>query len=157
VPTSGRCAPAGTRSLIPDIDELLRTDLPFARAGRTTVRIAVSDRLVPAFVGLAPTAAVAGYLAGVAHMEIVGVGVSGSALPVTVSTVDGDGPPPSLPGQQTFWTSASLKGLLHWSAGSIRGQHLALVLMGVDASAGVAISGRAAVSPAGWYRPPGRW
>jgi len=143
---------SGYAIVVPDIDELLRTDLPFARAGRTTVRIAASDRLAPAFVGLAPKAAVDGYLAGVAHVEIVGVGVSGSALPVTVSTVDGYGPPPSLPGQQTFWISASPEGLLHWSAGSIRGQHLALVLMGVDASAGVAISGRAAVKP-GWLVP----
>ncbi len=142
----------GYAVVVPDIDALLRADLPFARAGQTTVRLSVTDASGPTFIGLAPRAAVAGYLAGVAHTDITGIGVSTTRMPVTLSTVDGDQPPVTLPAQQSFWVATGRLGTLHWSAAEVRGRHLALVFMRADATPGLAISARAAVSP-GWLVP----
>jgi hypothetical protein len=152
---AARVAPVtgdGYAVVVQDVDALLRDALPFARAGQTTVALSAADNSVPAFIGLAPRSAVASYLEGVAHMEIVGAGLGGGWLSLTLSTVDGDRSPPSLPGLQDFWTASSRYGQLHWSAGEIRGRHLALVLMGADAGPGLALRGRAEVDP-GWLTP----
>src|SRR4051794_3120353 len=51
---------SGYAVVVPDLDALLRHDLPFARAGRTSVRVSVAQGGAPVFIGLAPRAAVAG-------------------------------------------------------------------------------------------------
>ncbi len=142
----------GYAVVVPDLDALLRSDLPFTRAGETTVRVSVVDSDRPAFLGLAPRAQVARYLAGVPHTEILAAGISTAAMPVTLATVAGDQPPPSLPSRQSFWLATSETGSLNWAAAAIRGQQFSLVLMSVDASAGLTLGAQAAFRP-GWLSP----
>src|SRR4051812_45737535 len=100
---------SGYALVVPDLDALLRADLPFARAGRTSVQVSVADHGgTPVFIGLAPRAAVAGYLDRVAHSEITAVGLArGSALPVALADVVGSAVPRARPDAQSFWLASS--------------------------------------------------
>jgi hypothetical protein len=144
---------SGYAVVVPDLDALLRHDLPFARAGRTSVRVSVAQGGAPVFIGLAPRAAVAGYLDRVAHSEITAVGLArGSALPLVLSDVAGSLAPRARPDGQSFWLTSSNGGTLHWAAGLIRGREVSLVLMTADGSRGVAIALHGAIRP-GWLVP----
>ena len=90
------------------------------------------------FIGIAPTADVAGYLDGVQRTVVDDLGSGGSAG----TEVDG-GAPSGPPGEQTFWTAqASGSGTqqLTWHPES---GDWALVVMNADGSAGVSVTGAA--------------
>src|ERR1700755_827221 len=53
-----RLAAPGYALVVPDVDRLLRSDAPFTRIGDTQLRLTVRSQDGPAFVGIAPAAAV---------------------------------------------------------------------------------------------------
>src|SRR3982751_4736563 len=62
-----RLSTPGYAIVVEDVDQLLRTDVPFARIGDTQLRISGSTPDGPAFLAIGPTALVQQYLAGVPH------------------------------------------------------------------------------------------
>ena len=161
----------GHAIVVPDIDALLRADAPFARGGQTTLSLSARGPGGPLFLGLAPAADVETYLAGVARSHITRVRLARGPLPVEVLDLPAarvpDGPhglpSPLLPGPpavRPFWlaTNAGPAGqgrvgdALHWSPSSMRGRHLALVVMNADTSPGVEVALTARLAPA-WLAP----
>jgi hypothetical protein len=142
----------GYALVVPDVDGLLRRAAPFTRTAQTTVRFAARTPAGPAFVGLAPRAAVEHYLAGVPYSAMTEVRLARGGLPVTLAPVAGDGSPPPPPVDQTFWVAASTLGALSWSPSAVRAEHLALVVMAPDGSAPVEVAASAAMLP-GWLDP----
>jgi hypothetical protein len=92
----------------------------------------------PLFVGIAPAAAVATYLSGVAHDEVVDVHMHGwkGRLSKDYDASPG-GPPAGPPAAQTFWTTktAGTNVSLTWPA---QEGTWSIVVMNADGSAGVA-------------------
>ncbi|QSB13770.1 hypothetical protein JQS43_19740 [Natronosporangium hydrolyticum] len=155
-PTGGYAAELATVSsggyavVVPDIDELLRRDAPFARAGQTSLRLAAeTGDGAPTFIGLAPAHEVAAYLAGVRHTAVTEVHLGRGPLPVTTSGVTGDRAPASPPYQQPFWLASNTGGTLEWTPHELRGEQLALVVMALDVSAPLTVELAARVDP-GW-------
>jgi hypothetical protein len=130
-----------------DVDSLLRRDVPFARGGRTTLRVTAQTETGPAFVGLAPAAEVARYLAGVPYTQITEVRLARGPLPVAVAPVSGTEPPDEPPSTQPFWLSASGAGSLEWAPSEMRAQQLALVVMDRDGGAPLTVHVAAEVRP----------
>jgi hypothetical protein len=130
-----------------DVDSLLRRDVPFARGGRTTLRVTAQTDTGPAFVGLAPAADVARYLAGVPYTQITEVRLARGPLPVAVAPVSGTEPPDEPPYTQPFWLSASGAGSLEWAPSEMRAQQLALVVMDRDGGAPLTVHVAAEVRP----------
>jgi hypothetical protein len=103
----------------------------------TDIRLTVSGRPEDAvFVGIARTAEVDGYLAGVAHDEVTnGAGKPAyRRVPATSSAT----PSPSAPADQTFWAAQAVgRGTvpLDWK---VAGGSWTVVVMNADASPGVA-------------------
>ena len=141
----------GYAVVVPDVDALLRQEAPFVRGGETTLRFTARTTSGPAFIGLAPRAAVAHYLAGVGSAEVTRVRLARGGLPVTLTAQPG-GAPPSPPIDQTFWTVSSSSGTLFWSPSSVRGERLALVVMAPDARPTGDVSASAAMMPR-WLDP----
>jgi hypothetical protein len=117
-----------------DVDGLLRREAPFARGGRTTLRLTARTETGPAFVGLAPAADVARYLTGVPYARVEQVRLARGPLPVSASTVAGvagAGQDRALaaPAEQPFWLASSGAGALEWRPSELRGEQLALVVM----------------------------
>jgi hypothetical protein len=142
----------GYAVVVPDVDALLRREAPFARGGETTLRVTARTATGPAFVGLAPRAAVGRYLSGVAHADVTEVRLARGGLPVSVSQVPGTQPPAGPPAEQPFWVSASASGNLAWSPSAVRGQPLALVVMGANAEPALQVTATASVTPS-WLDP----
>jgi hypothetical protein len=91
------------------------------------------------FVGVAPAAAVTGYLAGVQKSVVDDLGNRGNLL--STATLPG-GPPPGPPGAQTFWTaqtSGAGQQQLEWSPTQ---GNWALVVMNADGSSGISVQAR---------------
>src|SRR5205814_5344834 len=128
---TARLAPvraAGYAVVVPDVDALLRQEAPFVRGGQTTLRFTARAGGGPACRGLARRAAVRRYLPGVPYAAVTRVRLARGGLPVSTSPVSG-AQPPSPPVDQTFWLVSSTSGTLFWSPSSLRGEHLALVVM----------------------------
>jgi len=151
---------SGYAAVVPDIDQLLRADLPFARGGQTTLRLAAKGSGGPLFLGLAPYPAVERYLAGVTYSQIDRIRPARGAFPVDARVVPGMGAVPGPPISQTFWISSGT-GLIRdgraedplvWSPSTARGQNLALVIMRADGSSGLDIRLQAELKPE-WLRP----
>jgi hypothetical protein len=117
-----------------DVDGLLRREAPFARGGRTTLRLTARTETGPAFVGLAPAADVARYLTGVPYARVEQVRLARGPLPVSAAAVAGAdvaGADRALatPAEQPFWLASSGAGTLEWRPNELRGEQLALVVM----------------------------
>jgi hypothetical protein len=156
----------GHAVVVPDLDALLSRDAPFTRTSPTRLQITAHTSDGPAFVGLAPAADVARYLASAPYATVDRVAVSTGPLPVRVTSVQ----PPEVPGPRTdalpgpttphviaapgersFWVKRGL-GALEWAVDDLRGKKLSLVIMHPEAGARVAVNLRAEVHP-GWLDP----
>ncbi|MEU4560256.1 hypothetical protein AB0F72_17900 [Actinoplanes sp. NPDC023936] len=122
-----KVAAPGYAVVVPDVDRLLRDDAPFTRIGDTQLRLALATTDGPAFVGLAPSAEVEHYLAGVSHTRIDAVDIGTGVLPVTSTRVTGPRAPYGLPGQQAFWTRAG-QGTFNLVPGTLTGSHSLVVM-----------------------------
>lgn len=142
VPTDG-----GYAVVASDVDALLRREAPFTRSGQTTLRLTARTATGPAFVGLAPPADVARYLAGVPHTRVDRVRLARGPLPVVTTPVDGAAQPAAGPDAQSFWRTSSQTGTLEWSPSELRGERLALVVMDPQAQAPVRVELAARVHP----------
>ena len=144
-----RLSAPGYAFVVPDVDRLLQTDAPFARFSDTQLRINVQTQDGPAFVGLAPTAAVAQYLHGVPHSTVRTVDIGTGTLPVATAAVPGRRAPARLPGQAAIWLRASADGHISWSPGDVRGGPYSLVVMSPGAKPGLQLASVAELRP-GW-------
>jgi hypothetical protein len=153
---------AGRALVVDDVDEVLRSDAPFARGGRTTLSVSGHGPGGPLFFGLAAGADVDRYLTGVALTKITRVRPARGTLPVETAVVQGKAIPQE-PAAKPFWLSTSsglirdgrVEDALTWSPSSTRGKHLALVVMNADASAGLDIALLTRLNPM-WLVPTGR-
>ncbi|MCM0678888.1 hypothetical protein NCC78_30080, partial [Micromonospora phytophila] len=73
---------AGHAVVVTDLDELLRAEAPFARAGQARLRLEARTPDGPAFVGLAPTDEVRRWLDPVPHAAVRRVALARGPLPV---------------------------------------------------------------------------
>lgn len=137
----------GHAIVVSDVDELLRRDVPFARSGRTSLRLTATTPAGPAFIGLAPASEVARYLTDVPYARVREVRLARGPLPVTVAPVDGAAAPAGPPREQPFWAVASGTGTLEWVPSEERGRELALVIMDRAGTAPVTIQVTAAIRP----------
>ena len=144
-----RLSTPGYAIVVDDVDRLLRADVPFARIGDTQVRLDSSTADGAVFVGLAPTAQVRQYLAGVQHSTVRTVDIGTGALPVATTVISGSHAPYTPPDKAQFWTRTSADGTLAWSPGSVRGGPYSLVVMHPDASPGLQLNAVAELRP-GW-------
>ena len=143
-----RLATPGYAFVVEDVDALLRADAPFARIGRTRLSLTAATQDGPAFVGLAPSAEVSRYLAGVPHGTIRTVDIGTGTLPVETDAVGGRRAPVTLPAQETFWTRTGV-GRLAWQPGDVRGGPYSLVVMNPGAEPGIQLRTVAELRP-GW-------
>lgn len=152
-PAGGYSAPLSTLSthgyavVASDVDALLRQGAPFARAGQTTVRVTARTDTGPAFIGLAPAADVARYLANVPYLRVEEVRLARGPLPVSTAPMGGLSEPLSAPYQQQFWLAGSVSGALEWSPSELHGDQLALVVMHPDGRAALSVDLTARVEP----------
>ncbi|OLB65823.1 MAG: hypothetical protein AUI10_05095 [Actinobacteria bacterium 13_2_20CM_2_72_6] len=142
----------GYAVVVPDVDALLREEAPFVRGGRTTLRFTAGTSAGPAFIGLAPRAAVERYLGGVPHATVSQVRLARGGLPVTLSAVAGTARPAAAPGDQSFWLVSSASGTLFWSPSGLRGEQLSLVVMSPTGAAPGEVRASAAMLPR-WLDP----
>ena len=143
-----RVTTPGYAIVVDDLDALLRENAPFARVGGTRLRLTATTPDGPAFIGIAPAAQAAGYLAGVPRATIDSVNIGTGTLPVVTSRVDGSQIPAALPGAETFWTRAGA-GALDWSPADLRGGAYSLVIMSRNAQPGLRLNATAELRP-GW-------
>jgi hypothetical protein len=143
----------GYALVAPDVDRLLRRDVPFARAARTRLRLTFGGT---GFVGLAPSGAVDRYLGGVPVRRLDRVRLARGPLPVDGHVLDGSARVSGPPADQPFWLARSRPvggtQVLEWSPSTYRGRSISLVVMNADASAGVDVRMRASLVPK-WLGP----
>jgi hypothetical protein len=137
---------AGRAAVVTDLDSLLRTEAPFARGGQTTLSISGRGPGGPLFFGIAPRADVERYLAGVRLTRVDRVRLARGPLPVDTTAVLGSRAP-AVPTKQPFWRTSSVEAPLTWSPSALRGQHLSLVVMNADGSAGIDVDLLASLRP----------
>jgi hypothetical protein len=105
------------------------------------IRVTATDPARPVFVGVAPTASVQAYLAGVHHATVNSIGVTGTTYVEHAGSTA-----VALPGQQGFWAE-SISGTgpqaLTWAPTS---GDWTIVVMNVDGTADVAVRADAAVT-----------
>ncbi|MEU8656591.1 hypothetical protein [Actinoplanes philippinensis] len=138
----------GHAVVIPDIDRLLRDHAPFARIDDTQLRLSAATVEGRAFLGLAPSDAVARYLAGVPYTQIDGIDIGTGVLPVTASRVGGHGAPTGTPARQPFWTTSG-HGQISLTPAELTDRPYSLVLMNPDGAAVLRLAVVAEVRP-GW-------
>src|SRR5690349_3146693 len=78
-----RVATSGYALVVDDVDGLLREDAPFVRLGDTHLRLTAESSGAPAFLGIAPAAEVARYLADVPSVAISSIDLGTGDLHVT--------------------------------------------------------------------------
>ncbi|MGN9808301.1 hypothetical protein ACTMSW_02925 [Micromonospora sp. BQ11] len=143
----------GHAIVVTDVDALLRTEAPFARAGSSRLRVAARTPDGPAFVGLAPTDEVRRWLDPVAHAEVRRVALSRGPLPVRLEpagpAVGSVAPVP--PVGRPFWVRDGV-GALEWSPRDLADRQLSLVVMRPDGRADVTLDLRAEWR-SGWPAP----
>ncbi|WP_204297292.1 hypothetical protein [Actinoplanes campanulatus] len=144
----------GYAVVVPDIDRLLRDDVPFARMTGTQMRLSAATVDGPAFLGIAPSDAVARYLAGVPYNRVDGVDLGTGILPVTAVRSGGRRTPDGVPDRQTFWT-ASGAGLLAFTPAELGDRPHSLVLMNPGGAPVTRLATVAEVRP-GWLNS-GTW
>jgi hypothetical protein len=105
------------------------------------IRVTATDPARPVFVGVAPTASVDAYLAGVAYSTVNTIGVSGTRYVQHAGSTA-----VALPGQQGFWT-ASVTGTgtqaLAWTPAT---GDWTIVVMNADGTANLAVRADAAAT-----------
>jgi len=149
----------GHAIVVTDLDRLLRQDAPFARTAQTRLRLDARSTGGPAFVGLAPTAEVRGWLEAVPHATVRRMALARGPLPVRL---DPAGPAADTPGVaaadgpftplgRPFWVREGI-GSLEWSADDLAGEPMSLVVMRTDGEADLALDLRAELR-AGWTGP----
>jgi hypothetical protein len=147
----------GHAIVVTDLDRLLRQEAPFARTAQTRLRLDARTPDGPAFVGLAPTAEVRGWLEAVPHAAVRRVALARGPLPVRL---DPAGPAVDTPGVaggpvsplgRPFWVREGI-GSLEWSADDLAGEPMSLVVMRPDGAADLALDLRAELR-AGWTGP----
>ncbi|MEU8614278.1 hypothetical protein AB0C29_40455, partial [Actinoplanes sp. NPDC048791] len=143
-----RVATSGYALVVDDFDGLLRKDAPFVRLGDTRLRLTAESSGAPAFLGIAPAAAVDRYLADVPHIAVSSIDLGTGALPVTGKLRPGTIAPEQLPGRQTFWLTAGT-GTLDWNPSELRDTRYSLVVMNPAAQPGVRLESSASILP-GW-------
>ncbi|MFG1775867.1 hypothetical protein ACGFIG_05495 [Micromonospora sp. NPDC049048] len=159
----------GHAIVVRDVDELLRTEAPFARAGQTRLRLDARTPDGPAFVGLAPADEVRRWLDPVPHAEVRRVALARGPLPVRLQPAGaapsavpapstGAGPsaapaPSAVPGPigQPFWVREGIGGL-EWTPAELADRGLSLVVMRPDGRADLSLELRAGLR-AGWTAP----
>ncbi|WP_203816235.1 hypothetical protein, partial [Paractinoplanes ferrugineus] len=142
-----RLATSGYAFVVPDVDELLRTDAPFTRIGNTQLRINATTQDGPAFVGLAATSMVQEYLQGVPYARVRAVDIGTGSLPVVTNSIGGRQAPRMLPTRATFWLRSSTDGHLAWSPGEVTGGPYSLVVMSPGAKGGLYLTSSAELRP----------
>ncbi|WP_051723702.1 hypothetical protein [Micromonospora chokoriensis] len=146
----------GHAVVVTDLDRLLRQEAPFARTAQTRLRLEARTTDGPAFVGLAPTAEVRGWLEAVPHATVRRMALARGPLPVRL---DPAGPAADTPGVsepfaplgRPFWVREGI-GSLEWSADDLAGQPMSLVVMRPDGGGDLALELRAELR-AGWTGP----
>ncbi|MGN9764286.1 hypothetical protein ACTMS2_03855 [Micromonospora sp. SD12] len=147
----------GHAVVVRDVDELLRAEAPFARAGQARLRLDARTPDGPAFVGLAPTDEVRRWLDPYAHAEVRRVALARGPLPVRLEPA---GPAPSAgsapsaapaPIGQPFWVREGIGGL-EWTPAELADRGLSLVVMRPDGRADLTLELRAGLR-AGWTAP----
>lgn len=148
-----RLETSGHAVVVPDLDALLRRDVPFLRTGSTRLRVTAQTEDGPAFLGVAPATEVARYLATAPHARLARVGVTRGPLPVRLAMTAPEQPavPPAPPGTQTFWRH-SAAGALDVDPERLRDRPMSLVVMRPDGAAGIGVEVRAEVR-LGWLDP----
>ncbi|WP_442934534.1 hypothetical protein [Micromonospora sp. CPCC 205546] len=165
----------GHAVIVRDVDELLRAEAPFARAGQSRLRLDARTPDGPAFVGLAPADEVRRWLDPVPHAEVRRVALARGPLPVRLQPAGAapsaaPGPsagatPPAAPGPsavptpsvatgpigQPFWVREGIGGL-EWTPGELADRRLSLVVMRPDGRADLTLQLRAGLR-AGWTAP----
>ncbi|NUT34552.1 MAG: hypothetical protein HOV79_15920 [Hamadaea sp.] len=138
-------AGSGYAVVVPDLDALLRRDVPFARAGRTTMRITASApaaasaggsgdvaTATPLFVGLAAPGDVAALLAGSAYAELSGVSLGRGPLDARMTAVPGVRDVAlGHPDEKQMWERSGI-GQLTFDPSDWRGKAVALVVLAPD-------------------------
>src|SRR6266496_792702 len=133
-----------TSALVTALDDIKDTNGFGSTVDRPTLRVSIPNADHPVFIGIGRAADVDRYLAGAAVDKVTDLDVD----PFRLKTVRQDGTAqPASPEAQTFWIARASgpSAALNWkiSDGSYR-----LVLMNVDASPGVAVDGRFALTVA---------
>jgi hypothetical protein len=141
----------GYAVVVPDIDQLLRDDVPFARISDTQLRLSAVTVDGRAFLGLAPSDEVARYLTGVPYSQIDAIDIGTGALPVTTTRTGGRQAPAGPPGQQDFWTATGA-GQISLDPGELRDRPYSLVLMNPGGGPVMRIAAIAEIRP-GWLNP----
>src|SRR5215212_5026113 len=119
---------SGHAVVVDDVDTLLRQDAPFTRLGNSRLRMTARSDGSPAFVGIAPRAAVDRYLTGVPHTVVRSVDVGTGALPVRTVRVAGTRAPSRVPGAERFWLRAG-SGQVDWNPRALEDNGYSLVIM----------------------------
>lgn len=145
----------GHAMVVRDVDELLRAEAPFTRAGQARLRLDARTPDGPAFVGLAPADEVRRWLEPVAHADVRRVALARGPLPVRLQPA---GPAPSAgrapsvtPIGQPFWVREGI-GALEWTPAELADRRLSLVVMRPDGRADLSLELRAGLR-AGWTAP----
>ncbi|WP_373684031.1 hypothetical protein [Micromonospora solifontis] len=141
----------GHAVVVTDVDRLLRTEAPFARAGQARLRLTARTADGPAFLGLAPTDQVGQWLAAVPHATVDRVALTRGPLPVRLEPAGPitAGAATAVPLDQDFWVREGV-GALEWSPAELAGRSLSLVVMRPDGRADLTLELRAEVR-AGWF------
>jgi hypothetical protein len=142
---------AGNAVVVADLDALLADDAPFTRGADTRLRITATTDGGPAFIGIASIEDTATFLAGSPYSRVDGLSLARGPLPMRTSEIAGTGAPGGAPGTQAIWVRQGA-GSLEWTPSDLRGQKLSLVVMHLDAHAGLAVNLRAAAG-VGWLVP----
>jgi hypothetical protein len=150
---------AGQAVVVTDVDDLLRDEAPFARAGQSRLRLVARTADGPAFLGLAPTDEVRRWLAPVPHATVARVALARGPLPVRLdpsgpATADPAGAGQVAPIGRTFWVREGI-GSIEWSPAELADRSLSLVVMRPDGRADLTLDLRAELR-AGWV-PPATW
>ncbi|WP_433301457.1 hypothetical protein ACQP2F_06140 [Actinoplanes sp. CA-030573] len=143
-----RLALPGYALVVPDVDRLLRADAPFTRIGDTQLRVNARTQEGPAFLGIAPTAAVQEYLGGVPYSTVRTVDIGTGALPVATNALPGRQAPARIPARASFWLRTG-EGSIAWSPGDVTGGPYSLVVMSPGAKPGLQLTSSAELRP-GW-------
>jgi hypothetical protein len=140
---------SGSAIVVPDADAMLRADASVTGRSGTSVRVDAVTSAGPAFIGLAPLAAIRTYLGPAAYAQVTAVHAGFGGIIAASRPVAGKAGPitAGAPAKQGFWTLAGTAGRLQWSPGDHRYDGLALVVMRADASGPLAVRAIAEVRP----------
>jgi hypothetical protein len=140
----------GSALVVPAVDAMLRDTASLTGHSGTSVSLTATTGGAPAFIGLAPIAAIRTYLGTTAYGRVTSVHMSGGLLasvievPSTRRTVA-----LAKPATLRFWTRSATGGRLVWSPSNKAYDQLALVIMRADGAGPVEVTAQAEVS-AGW-------